>query len=82
MKNISALITLSFALGVALALPGTAQDVLPSPVSPFKGLIWTTVKDSTLDFPKEVQAPTGAPNKKPSTRLRARSPRTIKYEFS
>jgi arylsulfatase A-like enzyme len=36
--------------------------VLPQPEPPFQGKIGRTVKDSTPDFPKEVQAPKGAPN--------------------
>src|SRR5512133_3963874 len=39
-----------------------AQDVLPKPQPPFHGKIGRTVKDSVPDFPKEVQAPKGAPN--------------------
>jgi arylsulfatase len=37
-------------------------QVLAQPESPFKGKIGRTVKDSTPDFPKEVEAPKGAPN--------------------
>jgi arylsulfatase len=36
--------------------------VLPRPEPPFQGKIGRTAKDSTPDFPKEVQAPKGAPN--------------------
>jgi arylsulfatase len=40
-----------------------AQDsVLPKPEPPFQGKIGRTVKDSTPDFPKGVEAPKGAPN--------------------
>src|SRR6516164_7866677 len=39
-----------------------AQDVLPRPEPPFKGHIGRTTKDSTPDFPKEVQPPKNAPN--------------------
>jgi arylsulfatase A-like enzyme len=39
-----------------------AQEVLPQPPAPFKGKIGRTVKDSTPDFPKGVEAPKGAPN--------------------
>lgn len=39
-----------------------AQDVLPRPDEPFKGHIGRTAKDSTADFPRDVQAPEGAPN--------------------
>jgi arylsulfatase len=37
-------------------------QVLPQPEPPFKGKIGRTVKDSTPDFPKEVEAHKGAPN--------------------
>jgi Sulfatase len=40
----------------------SAQAVLPQPLPPFKGKIGTTVAKSTPDFPKEVEAPKGAPN--------------------
>src|SRR5262249_29208400 len=39
-----------------------SQAVLPKPESPFQGKIGRTVKDSTPDFPKGVEAPAGAPN--------------------
>jgi arylsulfatase A-like enzyme len=39
-----------------------AQDVLPRPEPAFQGKIGRTVKDSAPDFPKEVEAPKGAPN--------------------
>jgi arylsulfatase len=39
-----------------------SQEVLPKPEPPFKGKIGRTVKDSTPDFPKGVEAPKGAPN--------------------
>jgi arylsulfatase len=39
-----------------------SPDVLPEPEPPFKGKIGRTVKDSTPDFPKGVEAPAGAPN--------------------
>jgi arylsulfatase len=39
-----------------------AQDVLPRPEQPFKGHISRKAKESTADFPKEVEAPRGAPN--------------------
>src|SRR5262245_32484345 len=38
------------------------ESVLPKPESPFQGKIGRTVKDSTPDFPKGVEAPEGAPN--------------------
>jgi arylsulfatase len=42
--------------------PSSTQEVLPQPQPPFKGKIGRTVKDSTPDFPKDVEAPKGAPN--------------------
>ncbi|MDF0643296.1 MAG: arylsulfatase [Nitrospira sp.] len=56
--------TIVIALILLVMLPtwATAQDVLPRPEQPFKGHIGRTTKDSTPDFPKEVQAPKGAPN--------------------
>jgi arylsulfatase len=39
-----------------------SRSVLPKPEPPFRGKIARTVKDSIPDFPKEVQAPKGAPN--------------------
>jgi arylsulfatase len=39
-----------------------AQEVLPRPEQPFNGRIGRTVKDSTPDFPKGIEAPKGAPN--------------------
>ena len=36
-----------------------AQVALPQPEQPFKGKIGRTVKDSTPDFPKGVEAPEG-----------------------
>ncbi len=38
------------------------RNVLPLLAPPFNGSIGRTTKDSTPDFPKEVQAPKGAPN--------------------
>ena len=47
-------------------LPRTAASqtpsVLPPPQPPFQGKIGRTVKDSTPDFPKSIEAPAGAPN--------------------
>jgi arylsulfatase len=40
----------------------TNPTILPRPEPPFQGKIGRTVKDSVSDFPKEVQAPKGAPN--------------------
>ncbi len=38
------------------------QNVLPQPEQPFAGKIGRTTADSTPDFPKQIQAPKGAPN--------------------
>src|SRR5262249_55464116 len=47
-------------------LPRTAASqtpsVLPPPQPPFQGKIERTVKGSTPDFPKSIEAPPGAPN--------------------
>src|SRR5215510_60006 len=47
---------------VSLAQAQQPQEVLPKPDPPFQGKIGRTVKDSTPDFPKGVEAPAGAPN--------------------
>src|SRR5262249_48776398 len=45
------------------AIGATAQEVgLPKLKPPFQGKIGRTVRDSTPDFPKGVEAPAGAPN--------------------
>ena len=48
------------------ALPRTGRtdtpSVLPTPEPPFEGKIGRTLKDSTPDFPKGIEAPAGAPN--------------------
>ena len=62
-KTAPALIRLLLTITVfAVARPLWAQEVLPKPQPPFKGKIGRTVKDSTPDFPKGVEAPKGAPN--------------------
>src|SRR5947209_18028158 len=53
---------LAFVLAAVLCGTASAQDALPRPEPPFKGHIGRTTKDSTKDFPQEVQAPKGAPN--------------------
>lgn len=52
----------SIGLTTLITTAARAQDVLPRPPQPFTGKIGRTVKDSKPDFPKEVQAPEGAPN--------------------
>src|SRR6516225_10776885 len=65
----AALVSLAVAVSVAFVshaskaqTASSTQQVLPKPEPPFKGKIGRTVKDSTPDFPREVQAPEGAPN--------------------
>jgi arylsulfatase len=62
-------VALALAVGIAFdshaskaQTPSSTQEVLPQPQPPFKGKIGRTVKDSTPDFPKDVEAPKGAPN--------------------
>jgi arylsulfatase A-like enzyme len=57
-----ATLLLAFTLAAAFALQTGAQEVLPRPEQPFGGHIGLTAQDSIKDFPKEVQAPKGAPN--------------------
>ena len=47
---------------VLLAWPALAQDVLPRPEPPFKGIIGETYKTSTPDKIPLIKAPDGAPN--------------------
>jgi arylsulfatase len=42
--------------------PAGEREILPKPEPPFKGHIGRTVKDSTPDFPKGIEAPKDAPN--------------------
>jgi arylsulfatase A-like enzyme len=53
---------LSLVQTAAFAATAGAQEILPKPQPPFKGKIGRTVKDSTPDFPKGIEAPKGAPN--------------------
>jgi arylsulfatase len=53
---------LAVTVASVVAQSSNAQVVLPQPQPPFKGKISRTVKDSTPDFPKGVEAPEGAPN--------------------
>ena len=54
---------LSITLVAFSAISVPAQEVvLPKPEPPFQGKIGRTVKDSTPDFPKSIEAPAGAPN--------------------
>ena len=47
---------------LALAAAASAQGTLPRPDPAFEGKIGRTFAESTVDFPKEVRAPKGAPN--------------------
>ncbi len=47
---------------VLIAIPVMAQDVLPRPEQPFRGVIGRTPNDFKPDFPKSIEAPKGAPN--------------------
>src|SRR5262249_21627094 len=61
MKLVSTILSISMLAFGAMGVP--AQEVvLPKPQLPFQGKIERTVKDSTPDFPKSVEAPAGAPN--------------------
>jgi arylsulfatase len=73
MRNIVAVAVLALGLVAAGSPIALAQEsktsgdqpdrtVLPIPPAPFKGKIERTAKDSTPDFPKQVEAPEGAPN--------------------
>jgi len=57
-KLILVLASLSFVLTPA----AETEEVLPKPEQPFNGKIARTAKESTPDFPKNVEAPKGAPN--------------------
>src|SRR5215468_1230796 len=61
--RLAPLSTFLLALLIAVGATASAQEsVLPKPEPPFQGKIGRTVKDSTPDFPKGVEAPAGAPN--------------------
>src|SRR6516162_1196238 len=57
-------VTRRFLIGFAATLtwPVMAQEVLPRPEPPFKGVIGETYKDSTPDKIPLIKAPDGAPN--------------------
>jgi arylsulfatase len=54
-QSACSLIVFLVALTIMPSLAG--QEVLPKPEQPFQGKIGRTVKDSTPDFPKGVEAP-------------------------
>jgi arylsulfatase len=56
------LLVLSLLFMAACPALARAQEVLPRPEQPFGGRIGITTQDSVKDFPKEVEAPKGAPN--------------------
>jgi len=51
-----------FGAAATLAWPVMAQEVLPRPEPPFKGVIGETYKDSTPDKIPLIKAPDGAPS--------------------
>jgi arylsulfatase len=61
MPKPATLTCIALLLGV-FASAALGEEVLPKAEPPFKGKIGRTVKDSTPDFPKAVEAPQGAPN--------------------
>jgi arylsulfatase len=65
MLGSASLLAAASAVG-STALPRAADaatpDILPQPEPPFHGKIGRTLKDSSPDFPKGVEAPAGAPN--------------------
>ena len=61
--RLTPLSTFLLALIAVVGASASAQEsVLPKPEPPFQGKIGRTVKDSTPDFPKGVEAPAEAPN--------------------
>src|SRR5215471_12655117 len=63
-RLLGVLIAASAVVSAALWRPAVAEtpSVLPPPEPPFKGHIERTLKGSTPDFPKGIEAPAGAPN--------------------
>lgn len=53
-------LALMFAISVSSVV--CAQDVLPRPPQPFKGIVNLRAKESKSDFPQPRKAPAGAPN--------------------
>ncbi len=49
-------------LAINLSSMVFAQDVLPRPPQPFKGIVNLRAKESKSDFPQPLKAPAGAPN--------------------
>lgn len=49
-------------LSIHLSSAAFAQDVLPRPPQPFKGMVNLRAKESKSDFPQPIKAPAGAPN--------------------
>ncbi len=62
MKHKIAFAAFNIAVGATVASSAVGQDVLPAPSPPFKGQIGLSASDSKSDFPKQIQAPKGAPN--------------------
>ena len=67
-KVLSLFFFIAFIVGSGFADPDAVtaqqptQEVLPKPEPPFRGTIGRTVRGSRPDFPKDVEAPKGAPN--------------------
>lgn len=57
MRNPTLCLVAILSIGMVLA-----QEKLPHELQPFEGKIGNTYKDSKEDYPKEIQAPHGAPN--------------------
>jgi arylsulfatase A-like enzyme len=62
MKTQLRILMLEIALCAFLNGLASAEEALPRPEPPFHGKIGGTTKDSTPDFPKDIEAPKGAPN--------------------
>ena len=62
MRQASAGAALALLLHAALGLSAAAEETLPRPEPKFQGRIGRNAKESTPEFPKDIQAPPGAPN--------------------
>ncbi len=62
MKRTKILVAVSLVVSAVIARATGAQEVLPTPPTPFKGTINLRAKESKSDFPQPARAPKGAPN--------------------
>ena len=62
MKNRTAFVALGLAVIARLSAGAIAQEVLPRPEPPFRGVIGETYKDSKMDVMHVIKTPLGAPN--------------------